>query len=111
MDRLFVYGTLAPGKANHHVMAPIGGEWEAATLRGHLMQEGWGAEMGSPGIVPSPDGEAVAGYVVASPKLGGHWSMLDAFEGDGYQRMLVEVTTESGKRVSAFVYALNRKAT
>jgi hypothetical protein len=26
---LAVYGTLAPGRPNHHVLAPLGGEWTA----------------------------------------------------------------------------------
>jgi gamma-glutamylcyclotransferase (GGCT)/AIG2-like uncharacterized protein YtfP len=29
-DRLFVYGTLAPGRPNEHVLADLGGTWEPA---------------------------------------------------------------------------------
>ena len=48
--RLFVYGTLAPGRPNEHVLAAIPGSWEAATVKGKLFQEGWGARAGFPGI-------------------------------------------------------------
>ena len=32
MERLFVYGTLAPGRPNEHVLGEIEGSWEAATV-------------------------------------------------------------------------------
>lgn len=38
--RLFVYGTLAPGRPNAHVLAEVPGEWEPATVQGTLLQEG-----------------------------------------------------------------------
>ena len=108
MERLFVYGTLAPGRANHDVMRPIAGEWTAATLKGRLLEEGWGAEMGCPGIVPDENGGDVDGFVLSSDRLAEHWSMLDAFEDDGYRRVSVQVRLETGAVVSAQVYALNR---
>jgi gamma-glutamylcyclotransferase (GGCT)/AIG2-like uncharacterized protein YtfP len=49
-DRLFIYGTLAPGRPNEHVLADVPGTWERATVRGKLLDEGWGAEVGYPGI-------------------------------------------------------------
>ncbi len=109
MQRLFIYGTLAPGRANHKVMEGISGTWEAATLKGNLLQEGWGVEMGCPGIVPSEDGEEVEGFVFSSESLEDHWAMLDEFEGDGYERVLVSVRVDGGRDVEAFVYALNRE--
>ena len=87
-DGLFVYGTLAPGQVNHHVLAGVTGDWQRASLRGVLHEEGWGAEFGCPGIVPSADGETVAGYLFLSRELGNLWATLDAFEGDGYERVL-----------------------
>jgi gamma-glutamylcyclotransferase (GGCT)/AIG2-like uncharacterized protein YtfP len=44
-ERLFVYGTLAPGRPNEHMLAEVDGEWETATVRGRLVQEGWGADL------------------------------------------------------------------
>ena len=106
--RLFVYGTLAPGQANHNVLENIPGSWKAATLRGTLLQEGWGAAMGCPGIVPAEDGDEVEGYVFSSPALTKHWATLDAFEGDGYERVSVTVRIDGTDEVEAYVYALRR---
>jgi len=107
MERLFVYGTLAPGRANHGVVESIPGTWETATLRGVLLDDGWGSNMGFPGIVPTEDGEDVQGYVLSSHSLSKYWAMLDEFEGGGYRRTTVSVRIETGDVVEAWVYALN----
>ena len=65
-QRLFVYGTLAPGRANEHVLADVPGTWELATVRGRLLQQGWGAEVGFPGIVLDEDGPEVHGMLFSS---------------------------------------------
>ena len=108
MQRLFVYGTLAPGRANHGVLQDIHGSWQPATLKGRLLDEGWGASMGCPGIVPDANGDEVAGYVLASEQLEAHWSRLDAFEGEGYTRVPVTVRIDETLEVEAYVYALKR---
>lgn len=105
-DRLFVYGSLAPGRANAHVLAEVPGTWEAATVRGTLRHEGWGAAIGYPGIVIDEHGEEVAGFVFCSEELSSHWARLDRFEGEGYQRVPVSARLEDGSVVQAQVYAL-----
>lgn len=75
-------------------------------LRGCLYDQGWGAALGSPGIVPSPDGERIAGYLLSAPSLDQHWDMLDAFEGEGYERLRVSVRVAGDRELDAFVYAL-----
>ncbi|MEO1620595.1 MAG: gamma-glutamylcyclotransferase family protein [Cyanobacteria bacterium J06632_3] len=106
MQRLFVYGTLAPGQINHNFLENIKGVWEPATLRGNLIQAGWGAEMGCPGIVPAENGDEVPGFVLSSEQLIDHWSRLDEFEGAEYERVMVSVTLANEQNVEAYVYAL-----
>ncbi|MEM7195112.1 MAG: gamma-glutamylcyclotransferase family protein [Pseudomonadota bacterium] len=108
IDHLFTYGTLAPGKVNHHVLESIPGTWRPATLRGQLIQEGWGAELGSPGIVPDASREEVTGFLFSFDASPEHWIMLDEFEGDSYRRVQVDVEVEGAGTVLAYVYALNR---
>ena len=43
IERLFVYGTLGPGRPNEHVLTAIGGSWLNASVSGFLRNEGWGA--------------------------------------------------------------------
>ena len=106
MERLFVYGTLGPGRPNEHVMQKIGGEWAPGSVKGQLVKAGWGAAMGFPGLVITPDGDRIDGHVFESPNLPEHWASLDEFEGAEYQRVLTSVTLDSGDVVQAYVYAL-----
>lgn len=109
-DRLFVYGTLAPGKPNAHVLADVPGRWEPATVTGTLHAEGWGAAIGFPGIVLDAHGDDVHGLVFSSDELSAHWARLDAFEGDGYERVLTTARLADGTSVDAFIYALSTKS-
>jgi haloacetate dehalogenase len=109
-DRLFVYGTLAPGRPNEHLLAGLRGTWHPATVRGTLHPSGWGAALGYPGIVLDEAGSQVRGLLFSSEDLAAHWARLDDFEGEGYERVLVEATLEGGTVVQAFVYALSGRA-
>jgi gamma-glutamylcyclotransferase (GGCT)/AIG2-like uncharacterized protein YtfP len=94
---LAVYGTLAPGQPNHHVVAPLGGAWTDGLIEGDLLPVGWGAPLGYPGFRPRAGGDAVAVRVLTAPLLATAWPTLDRFEGPGYQRILVPVfSTELG---------------
>ena len=106
IDRLFVYGTLAPGRVNQHVLAGLHGAWVPATVRGTLLQEGWGAAAGYPGIVLSEQGQEVSGFLFTSSELPDHWARIDEFEGEGYVRVLATVQLVDGIHVQAHVYAL-----
>ena len=88
---LAVYGTLAPGRPNHHVVAPLGGEWTDGLIEGDLIPLGWGADLGYPGFRPRAGGDAVAVRVLTAPSLATAWPALDRFEGPGYERILVLV--------------------
>jgi gamma-glutamylcyclotransferase (GGCT)/AIG2-like uncharacterized protein YtfP len=94
---LAVYGTLAPGQPNHHVLAPLGGGWTDGLIEGDLLPMGWGADLGYPGFRPRIEGDTVAVQVLSAPLLASAWPDLDRFEGPGYQRILVPVfSTELG---------------
>ena len=99
IDRLFVYGTLGPGRPNEHVLDAIGGSWETATVTGTLRHEGWGAELGYPGIDLDEHGEEVEGFLFNSENLSGHWAVLDEFEGEAYERVPAKVKLKDGSIV------------
>ncbi len=88
---LAVYGTLAPGQPNHHVLAPLGGEWTDGLIEGDLIPLGWGAALGYPGFRPRAGGDAVAVKVLTAPSLATAWPDLDRFEGPGYRRILMPI--------------------
>ncbi|HWM15896.1 MAG TPA: gamma-glutamylcyclotransferase family protein [Microbacterium sp.] len=109
MHRLFVYGSLAPGRANEHVLADVDGIWELATVAGELRHHGWGADIGFPGIVLGASSHAaVDGFLFSSEQLGDQWERLDAFEGEEYERVVAEVTRRDGSTIDAHIYALRR---
>ena len=108
-ERLFVYGTLGPGRPNEHVLGAIDGSWEAASVTGTLREEGWGAAMGYPGIVLDEHGDMIQGFLFSSDKLADHWAMLDAFEGDAYARVLTEVRLDGNRTADAYIYTLKAK--
>ena len=74
-------------------------------MRGRLCDEGWGASQGFPGLVLDPEGEPLAVDVFSSGDLPDHRSRLDTFEGDGYRRVLAEVSTPDGI-LQACIYVL-----
>ena len=103
--RLAIYGTLAPGKRNHGVVAPLGGSWRPGIVHGTLYLDGWGAAFDAPALVWSAAGDEVAVQLLESEALAGDWARLDRFEGDEYLRILVPVETDDGVEV-ANLYAL-----
>ena len=109
-DRLFVYGTLAPGRPNEHVLADVPGEWAPASVRGTLLQAGWGAAVGYPGIILDDHGGEIDGLVFSSDELAMHWPRLDEFEGDGYERVLTSAKLQDGTVVAAYIYKLSSRS-
>lgn len=103
--RLATYGTLAPGRVNHHQLADLEGAWRRGTVRGRLVEAGWGAALGCPGLILDPAGDAVEVHVFESAALPDHWVRLDAFEGPGYRRVVVAVRTLDGD-LDASIYVV-----
>lgn len=96
---LAVYGSLAPGKQNHHVVEPLGGQWSQGIVHGDLAPDGWGASLGYPAFRPRAGGTAVPVHVLRSSELPGAWPMLDQFEGADYLRILVPVFSPAAARI------------
>ena len=107
INKLFVYGTLCPGRPNEHILKNIGGTFQKAIVRGKLYPEGWGAAMGYPALIPDETADKVAGYVFYSENLEAHWAYLDEFEGEAYERRLIKAELEDATFVEAYLYALN----
>jgi gamma-glutamylcyclotransferase (GGCT)/AIG2-like uncharacterized protein YtfP len=103
--RLATYGTLAPGRPNHHQLAALTGRWLRGRLRGRLVEVGWGAALGFPGLVLDATGPTIEVQVFESHDLPRHWDRLDAFEGPGYRRVATRVHTDEGE-LEAFIYAV-----
>ncbi|MEO5664732.1 MAG: gamma-glutamylcyclotransferase family protein [Nocardioides sp.] len=104
IQRLFVYGTLAPGAPNEHFLSGIEGWWEPATVRGSLVEEGWAVEHGYPAIALSDEAPEVDGLLFCSPLLDEEWARLDEFEGNGYERVTAQALRFDGQPVEAQVY-------
>lgn len=103
--RLATYGTLSPGRVNHGQLAMLKGRWLQGTVRGRLLDAGWGTEIGFPGLVLDPGGPVVEAHVFESLELPAHWSRLDEFEGPDYRRVITEVDTPEGI-VTAWIYVV-----
>lgn len=102
---LFVYGTLAPGAENAHIMDGMAGEWRKASVRGIRTDKGWGMDKGYPGLIPDEEGDIVNGLIFTSDDLPANWSRLDLFEGAGYKRVSIRTTLEDGNTIKAQIYS------
>lgn len=108
VNKLFVYGTLAPGCPNEHILQNIGGSWEEATVTGVLHQKGWGSQMGFPGIIIDKKGSKIKGFLFSSNKISQYWHKLDEFEGTAYERILITVEIQNGMQLDAYIYTLRK---
>ncbi|GAB4375798.1 MAG: hypothetical protein Kow00114_39160 [Kiloniellaceae bacterium] len=106
---LAIYGTLAPGKVNHHHIADLGGAWQDAAVRGTLGRVEHGVHSGLPAIVLDPAAAPHALKLLVCEGLPGAWARLDAFEGAEMQRLLVPLEDAAGGLAGvANIYALRR---
>ena len=104
--RLFVYGTLAPGRSNHHIVEHLEGTWEEAEVNGILYPHGIGPTAGYPALELDAQGPSVPGYLLTSAELPAHWPAIDAFEGAGYRRVTTTVRRSDGTPIDACLYVL-----
>ncbi len=108
LQRLVVYGSLAPGGPNHHHIAAISGRWRQGWVEGTLHQEGWGAAQGFPGIRLGEGRPRVCVHVLESAELSVHWCRLDMIEGKDYERIVVPVHGFSADSALGYIYALRK---
>jgi gamma-glutamylcyclotransferase (GGCT)/AIG2-like uncharacterized protein YtfP len=108
VNRLVAYGSLAPGRPNHHQLDGLAGRWLQGRVNGTLVDAGWGAAFGYPALVLDPAAQAVDVQVFESADLARHWPRLDEFEGAGYQRVVTTVHTNAGD-IEAYIYILRAR--
>lgn len=101
---LFVYGTLAPGEENAHIMDGMVGEWHCAFVRGTRYDTGWGTHKKHPGFMPDENAAPIKGLVFISNDLPAHWTRLDKFEGENYQRVPIKAVMDNGEIIEAQIY-------
>jgi len=107
-SRLAIYGTLAPGEANHHHVADLGGSWQAAAVRGIRGRVEHGIHRGLPGMRLDPAAPLQPVKLLVSQALPKAWARLDAFEGEEMQRLLVPLEGTGGAHGVANIYTLRR---
>ena len=73
---------------------------------GDLETKGWGAEYGFPGIRLNPKGRQVNGSLFLSDDIADILRLLDALEGQEYQRVITDVYLEDNTILPAFIYQL-----
>ena len=105
-ETLFVYGTLMPNCPNAHVLDKIVGRFVPATVRGRLVDAGWSASMGYPGIRLDNSNDIIHGYLFYSSNLINHWDFLDEFEGAEFVRTPIRVERYDELEVDTFIYTL-----
>jgi gamma-glutamylcyclotransferase (GGCT)/AIG2-like uncharacterized protein YtfP len=110
---LIVYGTLAPGRPNYPVIEHIKGNWQQGIVRGKLIKEGWGAELGCYAFkhVNTAEQEEIKAFVLTSDELISNWQFLDEFEGSGYRRILANYELDNGEIGVGFIYAVKEEDT
>mgnify|MGYP001815129991 FL=1 len=52
-----------------------------------------------------PGGPRIEVYLFESAELPRHWARLDGFEGEGYERVPIDVFNEDGGSVTGYIYA------
>lgn len=102
-----MYGTLRPGMSNAHYLQDVRGTWVNATIKAVYLPEGYGATIGYPVLIPTVSGQAVHGQILEARFSKARWRMLDDFETDAYERVLLPVETDQGTELLAWVYVLN----
>ena len=95
-ERLVIYGTLAPGRANHYVIEDLSGRYCDCSVHGRIREVD-----GLPYFTWAPSADSLGALLFSSKQLPEKWDDLDRFEGDGYKRRLIPATTDGGLTVAS----------
>lgn len=108
-ERLFVYGSLAPGESNERFLKRIQGTWQEANIFGTLINPEWRISGGYPGLKLDNPTNLVEGKVFTSSHLRDLWAELDEFEDtEQYTRVLVSIFFKGETEpVQGYVYVSN----
>ena len=101
VDRVFAYGTFRSGESARAMIAGHVDDTIPATVIGTI----YAFPEGYPGMVAEGD-STVVGEVLMLNDLTVAFALLDAYEGDDYERTLKRVTLEDGTEVWAWIYLL-----
>ncbi|MDT3429252.1 gamma-glutamylcyclotransferase (GGCT)/AIG2-like uncharacterized protein YtfP/cation transport regulator ChaC [Paenibacillus forsythiae] len=109
MELVFVYGTLRQGEENHHLMKNARAIALMAYTQGILMD----TRRGYPAMVAEGAGIVAGELYEVTPEMMTRLDELEDFHGPGhpeneYERVLTDVTTDSGKR-EAWVYVYRER--
>jgi gamma-glutamylcyclotransferase (GGCT)/AIG2-like uncharacterized protein YtfP len=97
-NRLVVYGSLAPGEANHNVVAGLAGTWRPCVMTGTIaIHDGYRIFRWEEG------GARIDAQMLISNELPANWRRLDEFEGADYRRVVIPVELD-GKEILASIY-------
>ncbi|MDX1478437.1 MAG: gamma-glutamylcyclotransferase family protein [Saprospiraceae bacterium] len=108
LNRLVIYGSLAPGEVNHDQIAHIGGWYAKGRIQGTLVTAGWGQHIGFPGLLWGlGEREEIPVQVLHAATMTSHWEALDAFEGEAYQRIVIPYLLDDGTWGLGCVYQVN----
>jgi gamma-glutamylcyclotransferase (GGCT)/AIG2-like uncharacterized protein YtfP len=101
VDRVFAYGTLRQGQPPRSLIADHVARAAPATLAGRIHA----FDAGYPGLVAGGD-DRVVGEVVWLTDLAAAFALLDAYEGDDFERVLHRARLDSGEEIWAWCYVL-----
>jgi gamma-glutamylcyclotransferase (GGCT)/AIG2-like uncharacterized protein YtfP len=107
INRLFVYGTLAPNQENEHFLKPLHGDWQTAWVRGVIYPQGLPTTEGYPALRLNDQSPYIQGLMFSSNELTTIWPQLDAFEGEGYARLVTTARLSDGSETQTYTYAYN----
>lgn len=102
---MFAYGTFRQGESARAMIAGHIADATPATVTGAI----YAFPDGYPGIVPEGDSRVVGELLVLND-LAAAFALLDAYEGDEYERIMKKVTLENGTEVWAWIYMLTDRA-